>query len=157
MSDARSSRIEGLHKMAPEARLQAVARQAGLGNAAIANLSAAAQGQIELADRLVENAISAMSIPVGIATNMIVDGHEVLVPMATEESSVVAAVCNAAKRCRPTGGFRTSSSGPVMAAQIQILDCLHLGGQSVATCPCFFSRQTSPTPGKCQGFAPVTH
>lgn len=121
MSDARSSRIEGLHKMTPEARLQAVARQAGLGNAAIASLSAAAQGQIELADRLVENAISAMSIPVGIATNMIVDGQEVLVPMATEESSVIAAVCNAAKRCRPTGGFFTSSSGPVMAAQIQLL------------------------------------
>jgi hydroxymethylglutaryl-CoA reductase len=58
---------------------------------------------------------------VGIATNMIVDGREMLVPMATEESSVVAAVCNAAKRCRPTGGFKTSSSGPVMAAQIQLL------------------------------------
>jgi hydroxymethylglutaryl-CoA reductase len=107
--------------MAPEARLQAVAQQAELGNAAIASLSAAADGQIELADRLVENAISAMSIPVGIATNMIVDGREMLVPMATEESSVVAAVCNAAKRCRPTGGFKTSSSGPVMAAQIQLL------------------------------------
>ena len=121
MSDARSSRIEGLHKMTPAERLQAVSRQAGLGNAAIDSLTAAAEGQIELADRLVENAISAMAIPVGIATNMMVDGREVLVPMATEESSVIAAVCNSAKRCRSTGGFRTSASGPVMAAQIQLL------------------------------------
>lgn len=121
MSDVQSSRIEGLHKMTPAARLQAVARQAGLGNEAIDSLSAAAEGQIELADRLVENAISAMAIPVGVATNMIVDGREVLVPMATEESSVVAAVCNAAKRCRGTGGFFTSGSGPIMAAQIQLL------------------------------------
>ncbi|MEI2385452.1 hydroxymethylglutaryl-CoA reductase, degradative [Breoghania sp. JC706] len=121
MSDARSSRIEGLHKMTPAERLQAVSRQAGLGNAAIDSLTAAAEGRIELADRLVENAISTMAIPVGIATNMVVDGREVLVPMATEESSVIAAVCNSAKRCRSTGGFVTSTSGPVMAAQIQLL------------------------------------
>ena len=121
MSDARSSRIEGLHKMTPTERLQAVAAKAGLGNEAIASLAQAAEGRIELADRLVENAISSIAIPIGVATNMIVDGREVLVPMATEESSVIAAVCNAAKRCRPTGGFFTSSSGPVMAAQIQLL------------------------------------
>ncbi|MBC2858644.1 MULTISPECIES: hydroxymethylglutaryl-CoA reductase, degradative [Stappia] len=121
MSDARSSRIEGLHKMTPADRLQAVAAKAGLGNEAIASLAQAAEGRIELADRLVENAISSIAIPIGVATNMIVDGREVLVPMATEESSVIAAVCNAAKRCRPTGGFFTSSSGPVMAAQIQLL------------------------------------
>lgn len=121
MSDVQSSRIEGLHKMTPAERLQAVARQAQLGNEAISSLTAAAEGQIELADRMVENAITTMAIPVGIATNMIVDGREMLVPMATEESSVVAAVCNAAKRCRSTGGFFTSGSGPVMAAQIQLL------------------------------------
>ncbi len=121
MSDAKSSRIEGLHKMSPAERLQAVAKQAELGNAAIDSLTAAAEGQIELADRMVENAISSMAIPIGVATNMVVDGREVLVPMATEESSVIAAVCNSAKRCRSTGGFKTSASGPVMAAQIQLL------------------------------------
>jgi len=121
MSDLTSSRIEGFHKMAPDARLQAVARQANLDNEAVASLADAASGQIELADRLVENAITSMAIPVGIATNMTVDGRDVLVPMATEESSVIAAVCNSAKRCRSTGGFRTSTSGPVMAAQIQLL------------------------------------
>ncbi|WP_346913856.1 hydroxymethylglutaryl-CoA reductase, degradative [uncultured Roseibium sp.] len=121
MSDVKSSRIEGLHKMSPDARLQAVASQAGLDNEAVASLADAASGQIELADRLVENAISSMAIPVGVATNMTVDGRDVLVPMATEESSVIAAVCNSAKRCRPTGGFKTSTSGPIMAAQIQLL------------------------------------
>ena len=52
---------------------------------------------------------------------MTVDGRDVLVPMASEESSVIAAVCNSAKRCRSTGGFKTSTSGPLMAAQIQLL------------------------------------
>lgn len=121
MNDRTSSRIEGFHKLTPEARREAVVRQAGLDNEGAAFLANAAGGQIDLADRLVENAIGSMSIPLGIATNMIVDEREILVPMATEESSVVAAVCNSAKRCRLTGGFRTSTSGPIMAAQIQLL------------------------------------
>tara|TARA_R110000868_G_scaffold162903_3_gene394812 strand:+ start:301856 stop:303133 length:1278 start_codon:yes stop_codon:yes gene_type:complete len=121
MSNLKSSRIEGLHKMPPEARLRAVAQQADLKEEYVDVLSAAASGQITLADRLVENAISSMAIPIGIATNMIVDGQEMLVPMATEESSVIAAVCNSAKRCRSTGGFKTSTSGPIMAAQIQLV------------------------------------
>ncbi len=121
MNDKNSSRIEGFHKLAPDARREIIVQQAGLGNEAAAALADAAEGQIELSDRLIENAIGSMSIPLGIATNMIVDGKDVLVPMATEESSVVAAVCNSAKRCRPAGGFKTSTSGPVMAAQIQLL------------------------------------
>lgn len=122
MNNLHSSRIEGLHKMTPAKRLQAVSQQAQLDEETVSIFAAAASGQIELADRLVENAITTMAIPIGIATNMIVDGRELLVPMATEESSVIAAVCNAAKRCRASGGFFTSSSGSVMAAQIQLLN-----------------------------------
>ncbi|EAV41657.1 3-hydroxy-3-methylglutaryl-coenzyme A reductase (mvaA) [Stappia aggregata IAM 12614] len=121
MSDVTSSRIEGFHKLDPSGRLLAVQRQAKLDNKSVSDLVEAASGHIELADRLVENAISSISIPVGIATNMTVDGRDVLVPMASEESSVIAAVCNSAKRCRSTGGFKTSTSGPLMAAQIQLL------------------------------------
>jgi hydroxymethylglutaryl-CoA reductase len=76
----------------------------------------------DLADRMVENAVGAIAIPVGVATNLVVDGREVLVPMATEESSVVAAVCNAARRCRATGGFQTDYDGGLTIAQVQLLD-----------------------------------
>lgn len=64
-----------------------------------------------------------MNVPLGVATNLIVDGEEVLVPMATEESSVIAAVCNAAKQCRDTGGVTATWTGPQMIAQVQILNC----------------------------------
>jgi hydroxymethylglutaryl-CoA reductase len=63
-----------------------------------------------------------MNVPIGVATNMLVDGDEVLIPMATEESSVVAAVCNAARLCRDEGGFSTSLSGTLMIAQIQLVE-----------------------------------
>jgi hydroxymethylglutaryl-CoA reductase len=71
---------------------------------------------------MIENVISSIAIPVGIATNMKIDGRDLLIPMATEESSVVAAVGNAARQCYDNGGFITSMSGTQMIAQIQLLD-----------------------------------
>lgn len=74
----------------------------------------------EQVDHMVENVIGTFNLPLGIATNMIINGEERLIPMATEESSVVAAVCNAAKQCRSSGGFHASVSGNIMIAQIQL-------------------------------------
>lgn len=54
---------------------------------------------------------------------MVIDGTDRLVTMATEESSVVAAVCNTARQCRGTGGFICSTSGPNMIAQVQLVNC----------------------------------
>jgi len=71
---------------------------------------------------MVENVIGVIGIPLGIATNLLLDGRELLVPMATEESSVIAAVCNAAKQCRSGGGIVTSVSGTEMIAQLQLLE-----------------------------------
>ena len=75
----------------------------------------------ETANGMVENVIGVMGIPFGVATNLILDGKEMLVPMATEESSVIAAVCNASKQCRSSGGVTSSVSGSEMIAQIQLL------------------------------------
>ena len=71
---------------------------------------------------MVENVIGVIGVPLGIATNLLLDGRELLVPMATEESSVIAAVCNAAKQCRSGGGIVTSVSGTEMIAQLQLLE-----------------------------------
>ena len=76
----------------------------------------------EQAERMIENVIGQIGIPVGIATNFIVNGREVLVPMATEEPSVVAAASNIARMARPLGGIATTTSEPLMQAQIQLLD-----------------------------------
>ena len=114
----RSSRIAGFHKRTPRERLDLVAAYAELSPEAVARLSDFGNLGPELADRLIENVVGTMNVPVGIATNMRVDGEDVLVPMATEESSVVAAVCNAARQNYETG-FATSVSGNLMIAQVQ--------------------------------------
>ena len=84
-----TSRISGMHKMSPADRLAAVESFAGLDAAAMAQLSAPGNLDPHIADHMIENVISTLSIPIGIATNVKVDGRDVLVPMATEESSVV--------------------------------------------------------------------
>lgn len=115
-----SSRISGFHKLAPSDRILVLAEMISLSDAE--QLALANMGNLpsEIAERMIENAIGTMNIPVGIATNMRIDGQDRLVPMATEESSVVAAVCNAARLCYNSGGFITSMSGTEMIAQIQL-------------------------------------
>ena len=71
---------------------------------------------------MVENAVGTFGFPLGIATNFLVNGRDVLVPMAIEEPSVVAGASFAAKLAREGGGFTCSSSEPLMISQIQILD-----------------------------------
>ncbi|HYH40260.1 MAG TPA: hydroxymethylglutaryl-CoA reductase, degradative [Azospirillum sp.] len=115
----RSSRIPGFHRQPPQERLRLVAEFAGLDAETAARLADTGGLGLDLADHLIENVVGSMNVPLGIATNMKVDGEDVLIPMATEESSVVAAVCNAARQCYEAGGFTTSLSGTLMIAQIQ--------------------------------------
>ncbi|WP_207484204.1 hydroxymethylglutaryl-CoA reductase, degradative [Arenibaculum pallidiluteum] len=117
----KTSRIPGFHKKSPKERLDLVADFAGLDGETVGHLSDMGNLDPHLADHLIENVIATMNVPVGIATNMRIDGEDVLIPMATEESSVVAAVCNAARQCYDSGGFTTSMSGSLMIAQIQLV------------------------------------
>ncbi len=116
-----TSRIPGLRDLSPGERRVAVARAAGLADGALDVLDPAAGLPVEAADHMVENVVGVLGVPVGVATNVVVDGVERLVPMATEEPSVVAAASNAARMARGAGGFRTSTTGPVMIAQIQLV------------------------------------
>lgn len=74
----------------------------------------------DLADRMIENVVGTMPLPLGIATNFQINGKDYLIPMAIEEPSVVAAASNAAKMAREKGGFQTSSTEPIMIGQIQV-------------------------------------
>ncbi len=75
----------------------------------------------EIADSMIENVIGVHSLPLGIALNFIVNGREVLIPMAIEEPSVVAGASFMAKLARAGGGFFATTDPPQMIGQIQIL------------------------------------
>ena len=76
----------------------------------------------EMADHMIENVVGVFSLPLGIAQNFVVNGQEVLVPMAIEEPSVVAGASFMAKLARPAGGFYAHTSDPEMIAQIQVIN-----------------------------------
>ncbi len=114
----KTSRIPGLYRLSPEERLDAIALMTGL-KAEITELADAALS-IEEADRMVENVVGLFQVPLGVATGFLIDGRDVIVPMATEEPSVIAAASNGARMARIGGGFTTSTTGPVMRAQIQV-------------------------------------
>jgi hydroxymethylglutaryl-CoA reductase len=120
-TSVRSSRISGFHKMSTAERLKIVADFCGLDEQSAALLGNTGNLDPHIADHMIENVVGTMTIPVGVATNMRIDGKDILVPMATEESSVVAAVCNAARQCYDEGGFTTSMSGALMIAQVQLV------------------------------------
>lgn len=117
-----TSRIPGFYQLPPSERLDKVIEIAGLGSEVRAHFSDTGNISSATADAMIENVIGTLNLPIGVATNLVIDGEEQLVPMATEESSVVAAVCNAARQCRASGGFYTDTSEPIMIAQVQLLD-----------------------------------
>lgn len=73
-------------------------------------------------DKMVENVVGSVGLPLGIATNFVIDGQDRLIPMAVEEPSVVAAASNAAKMARASGGFDTKSEQTWMTGQVHLLD-----------------------------------
>ena len=127
-----NSRISGLRDHTPEERLALVADGAGLETAALDALQPHAGLSLAQADHMIENVVGIIGIPVGVATNFRIDGTDRLVPMATEEPSVVAAASNAARMARGHGGFTTSYTGDVMIAQIQVLDAIDPHGTRFA-------------------------
>ena len=71
---------------------------------------------------MIENCIGVYGLPLGVAPNFIINGRELLVPLAIEEPSVLAALANAARIFRAGGGFKAESDEPVMTGQVQLLD-----------------------------------
>ncbi|MFB0551565.1 MAG: hydroxymethylglutaryl-CoA reductase, degradative [Nitrososphaeria archaeon] len=117
-----TSRISGLYRLSVERRLQVVRDFAGLSDEEAETMYKSAGLDLETADRMIENVIGTMKIPLGIAANFLINGREHLVPMAIEEPSVVAAASNAAKITRAGGGIQAQATEPLMIGQIQLVD-----------------------------------
>lgn len=115
-----SSRIEKFRDLSPEERLAALAQLARLSPAARDALHGGVL-PLALANGMIENVVGRFELPLGVATNFTINGRDYLIPMAVEEPSVVAAASYMARIARGCGGFETSSTMPVMRAQVQIL------------------------------------
>lgn len=115
------SRVSGMRDMQPAERLAVLASVAGMGSEDRQLLAGPGALPLGTADGMIENVIGTFELPMGVATNFQVNGRDVLVPMVVEEPSVVAAASFMAKLARSSGGFFTSSSQPLMRAQVQMV------------------------------------
>jgi len=118
----RTSEFSGFYKLSPKERVQCVKEFADLTDEDVELLQSTGSLRLELADRMIENVVGAIPIPLGIAVNFLINGRDYLIPMAIDEPSVVAAASYAAKMARRKGGFFTSSTEPIMIGQIQAVD-----------------------------------
>ena len=118
-----NSRLEGFYKLSVSERREMLAELASLTPEQVKAWSSDGELSEEAADRMIENVVGTYSLPIGVATNFIIDSEHYLVPFVLEEPSVVAAASNMAKRCHGRGGFTSNNDDPVMIGQIQLVDC----------------------------------
>ncbi len=116
----KTSRLPGFHSLPIGERAQATGLFAKLDQEDLAVIQSFGAISKELTDTFIENAVGTFSLPLGIATNFLINGKDYLVPMAVEESSVVAAASHGAKFARAGGGFKCSSTDPIMTGQLQL-------------------------------------
>ena len=118
-----SSRLKGFYKLSVPERRSLLSDIAGLDERMVEAWASNGELSEEVADRMIENVIGTYSLPIGVATNFIIDGEHYLIPFVVEEASVVAAASNMAKRCHSKGGFVSNNDEPVMIGQIQVVGC----------------------------------
>ncbi len=120
--EAKTSRLPGFYELPLEERAARVAQWAGLTPEEQAALLGTGGLGLDKANQMIENVAGRYALPLGIATNFLVNGRDRLIPMVIEEPSVVAGVSYAAKMVRAGGGFRAEADRSLMIGQVQVVD-----------------------------------
>lgn len=103
-------------------RVRAVRELGLLSDADFDRLSSGATTlDLQAADKMIENVIGVLGMPIGLGLNFRINQRDYVVPMAVEEPSIVAAISAAAKLARESGGFTASSTPPILIGQIQVI------------------------------------
>ncbi|MGH2619167.1 MAG: hydroxymethylglutaryl-CoA reductase, degradative [Anaerolineales bacterium] len=113
------SRLAGFYNLSLAQRQALLSASTGLDLSPITGSAGLSAAQ---ADAMIENVVGVFGLPLGIAANFVVNGKDVLVPMAIEEASVVAGASHIAKLVRESGGFKAETDPSHMIGQIQLVD-----------------------------------
>ncbi len=112
--------MEGFHRISREERLERIREFCGLSDEDIKVVSGERGLTPAVAEHLIENVVGYFQLPLGVATNFNIDGRDILIPMAVEESSIIAAASATAKWIHSNGSIRTYSKGNLIIGQIQL-------------------------------------
>lgn len=114
-----TSPFSGFYKLSEQERYDALVSAGLLTEDDLHLLRTVVSGEMhELADNFVENSLGCMTVPMGIVPDVVIDGETIAVPMAVEETSIIAAACNMAKWVRLQGELVTETVGECALGQI---------------------------------------
>ncbi len=112
--------FQGFSKLSRMERYQALVKMGALTEDDVRYFTSGKNLKTELAEKLVENVIGYFHLPLGVATNLKIDGKDYVIPMAVEETSIIAALSKTAKWIRRCGEIKTEIIGDTLIGQIQI-------------------------------------
>jgi len=117
------SRFPNFYQLPIEDRIEAVFER-GLISEEDYKLLKNQQQRLDLqsADKMIENVIGVMGMPVGLGLNFSINNKDYVVPLAVEEPSIVAALSSAAKIARESGGYSAQATDPILVGQIQVVN-----------------------------------
>lgn len=116
------SRIPDFYRMSVTERVRAIESR-GLISRADANGLISGEHTLKLgsADRMIENVIGVLGLPLGLGLNFLINGRDYVIPLVVEEPSIVAALSSAAKVARLGGGFHAEATDPILIGQVQVV------------------------------------
>ncbi len=115
--------FKGFSKLTREARYERLVEMGALSGEDVEFLSGGGLKDLGLAEKFIENVIGYFQLPLGVATNFRIDGRDYVIPMAVEETSIIAAASKTAKWIRDNGEITTDTLGAQIIGQIQIAKC----------------------------------
>jgi len=118
-----SESFKGFSKLSREERFERLKEMGALSAEDINFLKAGGLRSPELAENFIENVIGYFQLPLGVATNFKIDDRDYVIPMAVEETSIIAAASKTAKWVRDQGELRTEALGHLIIGQIQVANC----------------------------------
>lgn len=115
-----SQLFQGFSKLDREERFQRLLDLGAMTPDDVVYLRQGAIQNTNLADKLIENVIGYFQLPLGVATNFCIDGRDYVIPLAVEETSIIAALSKTAKWIRQHGEITTNVNGHCIIGQIQL-------------------------------------
>lgn len=115
-----SELFEGFSKLAKQERLDRLVKMGALTIDEVKYLNQTAGLPTDLAEKFIENVIGYFQLPLGVAANLCIDGKDYVIPMAVEETSIIAAVSKTAKWIKNHGEITTETIGNNSIGQIQL-------------------------------------
>ncbi len=111
--------FKGFSKLNHKQRLNILKTAGLIDDADITYLEKGGLQNIDLGEKFVENVLGYFQIPLGVATNFLINDKEFIIPMAVEETSIIAAASKTAKWVRDNGSIKTEIIGTDIIGQIQ--------------------------------------